>query len=551
MIINCLKRVLAVVLFAIIGINMSATNIDVNTARLTANNFLKQHVANPGSFNAPTLADLKLVHVEPSTIDRNANTYYAFNVKGGGFVIVAGDDRINQALGFSDEGQLDFENMPDNLKALLDNYQEQIEYLQVHPELKVPQHIISNNRSVIVEPLIKAHWGQFKPYYLQCPKSSNGSYSKVGCAGVQMAQIVHFWQYPITCGPIAGYNCPALGITIEELPATTFDYSKMLNSYCHWDFDRQDVVQDTYTEDQAQEVAKLCRYVGQAARMNYSPSGSGTDGDKKLAGMKILGYNPDAISISRSDGYTNEAWEDLMKVELDAGRPIMYGARNETSDVGHAFIFDGYDTEGYFHINLGWFGVSDGWFLTTVINPYYLNGTPRNYSKMQYMFLDMRPPFYCNVDALSINANDGFFLLGGLFNLRVRATDVNISTSYNALDLFFTITDVNDNIVAASDTINVLNSDFTQHSSINSAIAFPESLTEGTYNLNFNYIVNNKLNTIATVHGELYIAGRLAKFNSPFNMDDLTDLINILVSGKNTEFRMDDLTQLINYLVFH
>ena len=549
MIINCLKRVLAVVLFAIIGINMSATNIDVNTARLTANNFLKQHVANPGSFNAPTLADLKLVHVEPSTVDRNANTYYAFNVKGGGFVIVAGEDRISQALGFSDKGQLDFENMPDNLKALLDNYIEHIEYLQAHPDLKVPQRIC-NNRSVIVEPLIQVHWGQLTPYSLHCP-IVNGVYSKVGCSGVQMAQIAHFWQYPTTCDPIPRYYSSSLGYYLEELPATTFDYSKMLPSYCHWDFGKHDVVQDVYTEEQAQEIAKLCRYVGQAAKIDYSPYGSGTDGPKKLAGMKILGYNPDAISVELASGYTTEEWESMLRQELDAGRPVMYGARNVISDVGHAFIFDGYDTEGYFHINLGWYGVSDGWFLSTAITPDYLDGTPRNYSKMQYMFLDMRPPFYCNVDAQSINANDGFFLLGGLFNLRVRATDVNISTSYNALDLFFTITDVNDNIVAASDTINVLNSDFTQHSSINSAIAFPESLTEGTYNLNFNYIINNKLNTIATIQGELYIAGRLAKFNSPFNMDDLTDLINILVSGKNTEFRMDDLTQLINYLVFH
>lgn len=551
MIINCLKRVLAVALFTLIGINMSATSIDNYTARMTANRFLKQHMANPGSINAPTLADLKLVHVEPSSVDRNAKAYYAFNVTGGGFIIVSGDDRASEVLGYSDEGMLDFQNMPDNLKALLDIYKEDIEYLQAQPKLKVPKRTYSSNRSIIVEPLVQVHWGQLKPYYLQCPITPDGKYGKVGCSGVQMAQICHYWQYPITCGPIAGYYCSSVGATLEELPITTFDYSKMLTSYCHWDMARHDVVQDVYTEEQAQEVAKLCRYVGQAAHIDYSPYGSGTDGNLKLAGMKTLGYNPDAISVSRNDGYTDEAWDNMIKAELDANRPVMYGARNATSDVGHAIIFDGYDSEGYFHVNLGWFGVSDGWFLSTAITPNYLDGTPRNYSKLQYMFLDMRPPFYCNVNAQNINANEGFFLMGGLFNLRVDAIDVNISTSYNALDLMFTVTDTNDNIVAASDTINVLKSEFTQHSNINSVIAFPESLTEGTYNLNFNYVVDNKLNTIATVQGELYIAGRLAKFNSSFNMDDLTELINILVSGKNTEFRMDDLTSLINYLVFH
>ena len=550
MIINCLKRVLAVALFAIIGINMGATNIDNYTARMTANRFLKQRVASPGSINAPTLADLKLVHVESSSVDRNANAYYAFNVNGGGFVIVAGDDRISQVLGFSDEGQLDFRHLPENMKALLDFYKEEIEYLQANPKLKVPKRT-SNNRNVIVEPLVTAHFGQLMPYYLQCPMSDS-LYSRVGCSGAQMAQIVHYWQYPTTCGPLPAYYCPKLHITIEELPATTFDYSKMLTSYCHWDSHQKVLIQDSYTEEQANEVAKLCRYVGQAAKMNYSPTGSGTDGFRKLAAMKILGYNPDAISVARDDGYTTEEWESLMRAELDAGQPIMYGGKNGVGGAGHAYIFDGYDSEGYFHINWGWYGVNDGWFLTTALaTTYYTGSGPRNYNVDQYMFLGIRPPFYCNVNAQNINTNDGFFLMGGLFNLQVHATDVNISTSYDALDLVFTITDANDNIVAASDTINVLKSDFTQHSNINSAIAFPESLTEGTYNLNFNYIVDNKLNTIASIQGELYIAGRLAKFNSPFNMDDLTDLINILVFGNNTQFRMDDLTSLINYLVFH
>ena len=546
--INILKCVSMVVTIALIGLNLRAANVDVNTARITANGFLK-HINQPGSINSPALADIKLAHAEASSIKSNANAYYAFNINGGGFIIVSGDNRASQVLGYSDKGQFDFKHLPDNMKALLDIYKEEIEYLQANPRLKVPKRTSSNNREVIVEPLVTAKWGQQMPYYLQCPMS-NGSYSKVGCSGVQMAQIVHYWQYPTTCGSIPAYYCPKLGITLEELPVTTFDYSKMLTSYCHWDTHQRILIQDTYTEEQANEAAKLCRYVGQAARMNYSVTGSGTDATRKLAAMKILGYNSDAISVYRDNGYTTEVWESLMRDELDAGQPIMYGAKNGTGDIGHGFIFDGYDSEGYFHINWGWYGVNDGWFLTTaLITTYYSSGDPRNYSKDQYMFLYMRPEFYCNVNAQSIILNDGFFLLGS--SLNIRATDVNINTSYNAVDLMFTITDSNGNIVAASDTINVLKSEFSQHSDINCAILLPASLAEGTYNLQFNYIIDDALNTVVTTQGELSVVGRLAKFNSAFIMDDLSQLINVLLIDVDTQFDMDDLAQLINCMLTH
>ena len=35
---------------------------------------------------------------------------------------------------------------------------------------------------------------------------------------------------------------------------------------------------------------------------------------------------------------------------------------------GHAFVCDGY-SEGYFHFNWGWGGMSDGYFLLTALDP--------------------------------------------------------------------------------------------------------------------------------------------------------------------------------------
>ena len=145
------------VALAMVSLQASANNINANSARTVANSFIKQHAASIHAFRSASLADLKLVHAETSSAVSNANAYYAFNIKGGGFIIVSGEDRANQVLGYSDRGHLDFNNLPDNFKALLGSYKEEIEYLQAHPQLDVTPDIRSTS-GVVVKPLITAIW---------------------------------------------------------------------------------------------------------------------------------------------------------------------------------------------------------------------------------------------------------------------------------------------------------------------------------------------------------------------------------------------------------
>ena len=537
-------------LITLIGLNANGANVDVNHARLTANNFMKRHTPATGSLRAPAITDLKLAHAEASSVDRSANAYYAFNIDGGGFIIVSGEDRASQVLGYSDQGRLDFNNLPENLMGLLDYYKCQIEYLQAHPALNVPKRLTSDNGDVIVEPMIKTLWGQGTPYNMMCPLANTGKPCKVGCSGVQMSQICGYWQYPVTCGPLPAYYCSRLLITLEELPETTFDYSKMLPSYCHWDYDLGKEVQDTYTDEEVQEVAKLCRYVGHAAKMNYGATGSASDATKKLAGMKTLGYNPDAKTVYATS-YTTEKWEELMRNELDAGRPIMYGAKNAAiqTSTSHAFIMDGYDSNGYFHINMGWYGHGNGWYLTTAIITTTLDGSYRDYGANQYMYINIEPTDYCKVLAKGLDAEDELLLLGSAFC--PVATGVNIYTSHNDVDLSFTLTDQDGNCVATSDPINILKSDFVQRSNVGGSIQLPTDLAPGTYNVQFNYIVDGEQIQVETPECQLTVAGKFAKFNDGFTIDDVTAVIDWLLKGKpnNVNLVIDDLTMLIDLLL--
>ena len=377
-----------------VSLNASAGNVTLSQARNAANNFIKQHAS--GNINAPVSANLKLAHAEASRAVSGTNAYYAFNIDGGGFIIIAGEDRASQVLGYSDKGNLNFNNLPSNFKALLDGYKSEIEYLQTAEADDLIPMKDQFKDTQGVEPLIQTTWGQEMPYYLQCP-IYQGEYCVVGCVATAMAQVMYYWKYPTECGSISRFYCYDIGGYVPALPATTFDYSKMLKSYCHWDWDNGELIQDTYTDQQAQEVAKLSRYCGQAVEMGYSPEGSGAYvWDQLDAMVNTFGYRSTAQDVSKNGGwwlgaYSTSQWEAMMKEELDAGRPILYSA-SDPSAGGHAFICDGYNSSGYFHFNMGWYATCDGWYLSTSLRMTHRSGEALNFSSGHEMLIGIQPP---------------------------------------------------------------------------------------------------------------------------------------------------------------
>jgi hypothetical protein len=63
---------------------------------------------------------------------------------------------------------------------------------------------------------------------------------------------------------------------------------------------------------------------------------------------------------------SDQLWNDTIRQEVEAGRPVLYCALDRSSsgaDAGHAFVIDGYDsTTNLFHVNWGWNGGYDGWY---------------------------------------------------------------------------------------------------------------------------------------------------------------------------------------------
>lgn len=351
----------AVMAFALASFNANAESVDATAARAAAGKFLQQNRTT--KFMKSSTSNIKLVHTEKSSVKDNA--YYVFNIDGGGWVVIAGDDRAKEVLAYGTEGSIDMNAMPENMKGYLNMLKGQIETAQAYKGKTVP--VKATKLSTPVEPLLKTRWGQGEPWNLLCPVNAAGQRTSVGCAPLAMAQIVNYWKYPNEVPELSGYQGTGYQ-WYSSLPATTFDYDLIVDAYRYYDPETGNPIIADYTDEQANEVAKLSRYCGQACKSRYGNSGTSTGSysyDQRTA-FKTFGYNENLQLIGKdpsyyndnSNKYTIEEWCELIRTELEAGHPIPYHDMWE----GHAWVLDGVDADGKFHMNWGFNGKFDGWY---------------------------------------------------------------------------------------------------------------------------------------------------------------------------------------------
>lgn len=323
--------------------------VDQNQARAVARNFLASHAR-------PT-ADLKLLKKAPGSKASDVDAKAAYYVFGGerensGFVIVAGDDRAPAVLGYSDSGKFDARDVPPALQELLDDYAAQMQELESGGE---PRAIITSRPPVA--PLLSCEWAQQEPYKLMMPFIDEDYQPVTGCVATAMAQVMYYWKWPLQTTAIPEYVTESDSIEVPGLMPAEFDWDLMQDSYFTSDS----------TSESAWEVAKLMRYCAQAMEMNFSYLGSGAvTAYMPLALSTYFGYSPNVHMLNRIN-FTAQEWEDSIYAELRAARPIIFSGRKAVS--GHAFVCDGCDGEGMYHINWGWNGKSNGYYLLDVLNP--------------------------------------------------------------------------------------------------------------------------------------------------------------------------------------
>ena len=237
----------------------------------------------------------------------------------------------------------------------------QIAFLQEHDYVMAQPPF---KHETAVAPLMTTTWNQHAPYNDMCPTyGENNVHCVTGCVATAFAQVMKYHQWPDVGEGYHSYICYVNDETPVELSANFFQ------SVYQWD-----LMLDSYDEESSPEscaaVAKLMSDVGISMDMGYGASSGAFENEAMYSMIRYFKYNELCYLLER-DFYSAAEWDQILVDEISAGRPIVYCGYSYSGmdSGGHAFVLDGFDTDGYFHVNWGWGGSDDGYFLFTLLAP--------------------------------------------------------------------------------------------------------------------------------------------------------------------------------------
>ena len=287
----------------------------------------------------------------------DAPEYYIFGADRGGFVIVAGDDRLPPVIGWSPEGELPMDRLPDNLASWLGMWRDIVDDVRAgrlasHTGAKREWDEASSGRTNFYasasRQLATARWDQESPYNRYCPDGS-----MAGCVAVATSIIMHYYKWPAAGqGTIPSYDY------VDDRGALRTVAAIPLGHEYNWGI--MPLTVDGSTGDEAlDEVCRLIYEAGVMVRSTFSPKGTSASSYNVDPGLAAY-YGYDAGACRHyAFYYTADEWQQLLCRHIDEVGPIYYTASSGTS--AHAMVIDGY-SEGRFHINWGWGGRGNGFF---------------------------------------------------------------------------------------------------------------------------------------------------------------------------------------------
>ena len=344
------KYFLISLLLVTAAISAAAGNVDYATARKIASNI----------FSTTRSNGVSLVWDGTDGTRGTEPLFYVFNYDGGGFVVISADDRAYPVLGYSEKGSFRKEGMPMQIRSWFDGYGKQIEYIRsadTPQSGKIAERWKNITTPSVIKDLHTPLWDQEYPYNSKIPGGE-----LTGCVATATAAIMYHHKWPKTT---SGEALPSYkyfnGESTVTYPghnlATSYDWDSMLYEYG-----------ESVRKQSADAVGTLMYDLGVALQLAFGKEGtSGYSEDIPPILVHYFNYDSSAMMLYR-DAYTAREWEARMKAEIDADRPVAYGAEDKIMDAGHQFILDGYGTDGFFKFNFGWSGYGNALYRMEAID---------------------------------------------------------------------------------------------------------------------------------------------------------------------------------------
>lgn len=284
----------------------------------------------------------KLSNDTPKTRSSQANeqpAYYIFtNPNDKKFVIISGESKLNELVGYGDKMTENPNDQPPYFKLFLKEYERVVKEVRSKTAATTPQRPIRRK----VEPLLTCKWSQYDPFNKYTPLS-NGQHTPTGCVATATAQVMFYNKWP--------KNRP------QDYIASTGDDAKKSATYW-WD-EMKNTTNEMRTEHSRQAVGVLMSDIGKAVNMRYYYRGSDSNLQYACNALRDK-FDYTVRYLDKNFLPANDFLNEVMQ-EISDGYPVLV--------VGgpHAFVYDGYDEQGLIHTNWGWGGENDGYFDINIV----------------------------------------------------------------------------------------------------------------------------------------------------------------------------------------
>ncbi|MDA3880970.1 MAG: C10 family peptidase [Prolixibacteraceae bacterium] len=330
---------------------------------------------------------------------------YIVSFKPEGWVMVSANNKTEPVLGYSVSSVFDMDKIPVQFQGWVEGLQNEIRAVSADenytpaPDLAGKWSVLKSANADIVKlksstaisagPLLSTTWNQGQYFNELAPEDASSSAGNghvwIGCVATAMAQVMKYWSYPVSGIGSHSYNHSNYGTQFADFGNSTYDWDAMPN----------------HLNSGNSEVQKISYHTAVAVNMDFGPGGSGaylTNARDALS--DYFKYNTTVFLSDKNEWDSDLLWMQMLRDEIDNGRPVIYSGYNASLSSGHAFVCDGYSSGDFFHFNWGWGGYADGNFLLTALEP-----AGRDYTTNQSAIFGVEP---VSTVPISIPYSQGF-----------------------------------------------------------------------------------------------------------------------------------------------